>query len=52
MIWLFFLLVAVLVAAGFAALITRRITFGPLPEPVHTAQPATQQAPVVVPVAP
>ncbi len=37
MIWLFFLLVAVLVAAGFAALITRRITFDPLPEPVHTA---------------
>ena len=37
MIWLFFLLVAVLVAAGFAALITRRITYDPLPEPVHTA---------------
>lgn len=37
MIWIFFLIVAVLVAAGFAALVARRITFDPMPPPPHSA---------------
>ena len=37
MIWIFFLVVAILVAAGFAGLVARRFTYDPLPAPAHTA---------------
>ncbi len=36
MIWVFFTVVAVLIAAGFALLITGRLTYDALPPPVHT----------------
>lgn len=36
MIWIFFLVVTVLVAAGFAALITQRATYDSMPPPTHT----------------
>lgn len=36
MIWVFFTVVAVLIGAGFALLITGRVTYDALPPPVHT----------------
>ena len=37
MIWIFFICVGVLVAAGFAALALGRASYDPMPEPTHTA---------------